>query len=445
MGAIFAAWLGVAQAVAADADSGLYTTYTATPESLSYHVCGTVGTATGCFADGELSLFKRACALVEGKPNTSGNVITRALYVLDKRTNTKPLTLHVFKRTDTFSENSVSVSITHTSKVPLGIPGGPGVKCFLVASDNYVFAADSAVTGGPTVVSINKTNLGVSTRAFGHVVSLSADDRGFVAMTTTTIPGGVATSGVLHPNGVDGFGGGGAAGVAGTRNALMQWFHEEGLHRSTSSRPTKTRVNETASLDADLIAWYELGEPSTVVVSFCGAVGNSSGCYGGGQPGGFESLCAIIDSVPMTRKNVMTRNTFFFDRRSDPEAPVRLQIFKRTDEFEPSFVRPRIEHKKRLSLAIPGGPDAGCLMAGNAKFVFAGTTSSGDVGMVDRETLGVTAIAGSKGRLRAITADDFGYVVTRFEQGAEIRDPTGALLGAVDGDLANQRTGLIFH
>src|SRR5579862_4656807 len=66
-------------------DATLYTTYSinSADTSVSWVVCGSTQQTEGCYSAGSLSPFVKVGALMEGNPTTSGNTVTRAIYVVD--------------------------------------------------------------------------------------------------------------------------------------------------------------------------------------------------------------------------------------------------------------------------------------------------------------------------------------------------------------------------
>ena len=111
-----------APASAQKLDVGLFTTYSGGGTSISYVVCGSLPQSSGCYGSGTLSPFEQACAVLEGKAKQKNNVVTRAIYVLDRRTSpSAAITLSVYTRTDTISASSDSIQVSLTKQVSLGL------------------------------------------------------------------------------------------------------------------------------------------------------------------------------------------------------------------------------------------------------------------------------------------------------------------------------------
>jgi hypothetical protein len=165
--------------------SGLFATYSANATSVSFTVCGSLPQTEGCYGGGTMQPFEQACAVLEGTPKINKkNVMTRAIYVLDKRTsNTAPINLYVYKRTDTLTDSYDTVQVTLVQSVPLGLTGGASSHCSLAGNLDYVYAATDQDT---TAAGINKTTLAVSQLGGfsppSTITSITADDRGYVSL-----------------------------------------------------------------------------------------------------------------------------------------------------------------------------------------------------------------------------------------------------------------------
>ena len=181
---------GSASAHRATLDAGLSTLYSGPDDSsaVDIMVCGQLQQGGGCFAFTQLTGFQSACALVEGTPSQHGDVVTRDIYILDRRTTAgDPLQLFVYTRTDTISATSDTVSITLVNQISLGIRGAPKAKCWLAANDNFLYAASNR---DRPAVAIAKGTLAVTTvgkfSPAEHVRAITADDRGYVTVAFDT-------------------------------------------------------------------------------------------------------------------------------------------------------------------------------------------------------------------------------------------------------------------
>lgn len=197
-------------------DAGLFTTYSSGGTSVNFVVCGSLPESEGCYGSGNLGNFEQACAVLEGTATQKGDVVSRDIYVLDKRTSkTAPVTLYVFHRTDTITNQSFdSIQVTQTHQISLNVKGGAKSNCSMAANDAFVYAATDADT---VAIGIDKTSF--TTGQLGGfsppetVKSITADERGYVSL---HFQDGFY---VVGPNGVGEEDGGGAADMVGTRNA----------------------------------------------------------------------------------------------------------------------------------------------------------------------------------------------------------------------------------
>src|SRR4051794_29071610 len=130
--------LSVAPASAAKLDAGLYTLYSVSKQGriVSYLVCGNLPQTEGCYGSGNLGSLDRACAVMEGKPHQKGNVITRDIYVFDKRSSSSdPAVVIVYVRKDTITDSADSIQVKLKEQIPTGNFGAPNANCFMAGSD----------------------------------------------------------------------------------------------------------------------------------------------------------------------------------------------------------------------------------------------------------------------------------------------------------------------
>jgi hypothetical protein len=199
--------------------AGLYATYTTSGdgEYVSFDVCGSTQGSEGCFGGATMGPFGHACGVIEGAPKTKGDVVTRAIYVLDKGSSSNSqAVLDVYKRTDTITENDDTVQVTLTQSLSLGLPGGPSTECSIAEGKADVFAATTAST---QAAEINISTLAVSlVGGFSppaDVTSMTADDRGYVSIQFTEGFYLYAPDGSLDEDG------GGDAALVNTRNGWL--------------------------------------------------------------------------------------------------------------------------------------------------------------------------------------------------------------------------------
>ena len=158
---------------------------------------------------------------MEGQPVTVGNTVTRSLYVLDGGSNTSIVSLNVFKKTDTITSNSDTVSITPSKKLTLPLTGGSNALCNMAANDGFIFVGTNA---SPNAVKVNKLTYSL-TKLPGFspplpVTAITANDYGYVTVTQAAATQGSGFS-VYGPNGMLEEDGGGAPFIPNTTNAYL--------------------------------------------------------------------------------------------------------------------------------------------------------------------------------------------------------------------------------
>jgi hypothetical protein len=200
-----------AQKPAAAPDATLYTDYSGSPTSITVSVCGSTSESAGCYGGGTLGPFVSAGALLEGQPSVSGNVVTRAIYVVDSGAD--PVQLYVYKKTDTVSASGDSVSIVLTNTIDLAFAGGSDVTVSMAANNEFLFIGTDQDT---YPVRVRKSTLSViKLREFsGATSSITSDQYGYITVTQ-----GDAFV-VYGPNGDAEEDGGGSQFMVGTIQAL---------------------------------------------------------------------------------------------------------------------------------------------------------------------------------------------------------------------------------
>jgi hypothetical protein len=177
---------------AAPLDENISISYTALGTSINWQTAGAVSPPSS----GTLGPFSRACAILEGKPHTNGNVMTRSVFVLDAG-NGAPNTvvLHVHTRTDTITSSGGVTSDVETivprRQVVLSLISQVGNVCYMAANDISVFASTSANNQASIV---NKTTFAETTiqsyvtNYNSPVTQITAADEGVVFVTFGTGP-----------------------------------------------------------------------------------------------------------------------------------------------------------------------------------------------------------------------------------------------------------------
>jgi hypothetical protein len=203
-------------AFAAKLDGGIYLRYNLYPDATTVYwmVCGQLVGGDGCYAHGELSNLERPCAVMEGKSKQKGNVVTRYVYVFDKRSSTKkPGLVNVYLRQDTITDDYVSTDIPLVQQIDSGISGSPTANCFMAGSDSNVYVGTDA---SQVVARLRSSDLKISAiHGYSDVQSMTADQRGWVAITFFN-----SSSLLYDPNGTIQGEGGGLYQLSNARNAF---------------------------------------------------------------------------------------------------------------------------------------------------------------------------------------------------------------------------------
>ena len=164
-------------------DDALFADYLLLPETVSFSVCGKLVNATGCFGAGVMSPpFEEACAVVEDPPVYKKNRVSRLIYILDKRySNRDPMQLYIYRRDDTITANNDNVVVSYQANIFLGIGGGYNAQCHMANSANFIYAGTNK---SKNAVQVDKANFTIVNVGQANVTSITADDRGYVAVTS---------------------------------------------------------------------------------------------------------------------------------------------------------------------------------------------------------------------------------------------------------------------
>lgn len=195
-------------------DAGLYTNYYGTLTSVNWIVCGSTSESEGCYGFGTLGPFVGVGAMLESNPSYSGDIVTRYIYVVD--TGASPVSLYIYKKTDTISASYDTTLITLARVVSLSqLVGGESATTYMAANADYLFIGTSL---SPNAVSVSKTTAKV-TELGGFspptdVTSITSDEYGYVTVTQ-----GTAFT-VFGPDGSETEDGGGTQFMLGTTQAV---------------------------------------------------------------------------------------------------------------------------------------------------------------------------------------------------------------------------------
>jgi hypothetical protein len=147
--------------------------------------------------------------MLEGIPSVAGDVVTRAIYIVDSSAN--PVKLYVYTKTDTVSASEDTVSVTLTKTITLPLTGGTNVSASMAANNNYLFIGTDEGTVAAKVRKSRVTTLGEFSAA---TLSITSDQYGYV---TVAQVGGFT---VYGPDGESEEDGGGSQFMIGTTQAV---------------------------------------------------------------------------------------------------------------------------------------------------------------------------------------------------------------------------------
>lgn len=181
-----------------------------------------------------------------------------------------------------------------------------------------------------------------------------------------------------------------------------------------------------------------------------GAFVNMSICTTGGCEfgftGAFEHVCAILETVPEVKDNVMSRDIFVLDKRSSNTHPMTLTVYHRVDTATGSGDAWEVTLTHTISLDITGGPKAKCKMVENPKYVYLGTDLSSHAVSVDRKKFKTSEAAG--GPTTLLSVDSRGYITISdtASGGFKLLDPKGGQLlsgGGAPYEVGDQTATLL--
>jgi len=166
--------------------SNLATEYTisASGANVTWAVCGSTQQTSGCYGSGFLGPFGKAGALLEGNPSTNltTNTATRSIYILDVASgpNRNAVKLYVYRKSDTVTSTSDSVSVVLGRTVNLPITGGASAVTYMAGNNNFLFIGTDQ---SPFVLKVQKGTFAiteVSGPYSGNVSSITTDKYGHV-------------------------------------------------------------------------------------------------------------------------------------------------------------------------------------------------------------------------------------------------------------------------
>jgi hypothetical protein len=169
-------------------DSTLFTTYFlgSGDSELYWSVCGSTQETGGCYGSGSMGPFGRVGSLLESTPSQNAKLgtVTRYIYVVDVASGSSGngVDLYVYKKVDTISPSSDSVTVTLYKSVSLPLTGGSGSVAMVAANAKYLFIGTNQ---SGIVAEIEKKNLTIKQLggSVPPVAAITADEYGYVAIT----------------------------------------------------------------------------------------------------------------------------------------------------------------------------------------------------------------------------------------------------------------------
>ena len=195
-------------------DATLFTTYSffSNEQTLDWLVCGSTTSTEGCYASGSLGPFGKVGAMIEGNPTTSGNTVTRMIYVVDIAAGSGTgVTLSVYKKTDTVTSSSDTVTVTLGKTISLPLTGGSTASCSMAANATLLFIGTDQNQQAVMVKKSNLTVTQVGTYIIGPgVTAITTDKYGYITVTQGNFTSGVSGFTVFNAAGAAQEDGGGA-------------------------------------------------------------------------------------------------------------------------------------------------------------------------------------------------------------------------------------------
>jgi hypothetical protein len=205
-------------------DETLYTSYyfDSADQNVTWIVCGATSETEGCYGSGKLGPFGKIGAMIESNPLVSGNVVTRAIYLVDISSGGgSGVELYVYKKVDTVSSLGDTITVTLWKTTSLPLTGGSTASASMGANNRFLFIGTDQ---SPQAVRVTKADLSyIQLGEFSppiNVTSITADQYGYV---TVTFGGSSADSAISQygPNGEEVADGGGAEYMLNTVTALL--------------------------------------------------------------------------------------------------------------------------------------------------------------------------------------------------------------------------------
>jgi len=197
--------------------SGFFTGYSFYPDSqhVEFVTCGASLVSEGCYGSGNLGPFGRVGCMIEGDASTVGNVVTRAIYIVDVNSGASGngVTLFRYLKTDTIDATGDDTVSTHlTNTVPLSLIGNVNATCHVAGTSSFLYIGTDQTS---SVVRVKKGALSaveVIGGSTGYKIKyITANLAGYVSVGFNVLGSTNDTLAVFAPNGQSFEGGGGDA------------------------------------------------------------------------------------------------------------------------------------------------------------------------------------------------------------------------------------------
>jgi len=170
-------------------DANVFTYYNFVPggSSINWTTCGRTGGISGCFGSGSIGPFAGPCAIMEGKPTTSGNTLNQYVYVVEaSTTGFQYAVLDIYQKQDVIN-GSDTPSMSLVRRINLNLKVGLKTACFMAGGPRYIFIGTvlSARAMRFDTVTQKLVAEGSNSVPTGLVSQITADARGFVTINYT--------------------------------------------------------------------------------------------------------------------------------------------------------------------------------------------------------------------------------------------------------------------
>lgn len=167
-----------------------------------------------------------------------------------------------------------------------------------------------------------------------------------------------------------------------------------------------------------LYTTYSFGAGDTwVSLLVCGAINDSSGCYGSANLGPFGHAGALIKGKPQPPHSATSvRDLYIVDDAAGDGTGVTLNVYHETITSNPPFATVSVTQTNTIALPLKGGTGAKTYIAADNVYLFIGTDQSPYAVQVNKYNLSFEEIGGFSPpeNVSAITANDNGYVTVTF-------------------------------